>query len=123
MIIYYVFVCSKSEYGIVRVKMSGRLKVVCKGMLTQRKFMQRKKKMVVFKDDDDEAEKKNWLRLMKLIEESGSAVSVLSSEKTKNHTIPKDLVVGTLIRFKQLKKWNVVAEVYFLMHCSLYFYE
>lgn len=29
----------------------------------------------------------------------------------KNKTIPKDLVVGTLIRFKQLKKWNVVAEV------------
>ncbi|XP_058774909.1 pentatricopeptide repeat-containing protein At3g59040-like [Vicia villosa] len=103
---------SKSEYGIVRVKMSGRLKVVCKGMLTQRKFMQRKKKMVVFKDDDDEEpEKKNWLRLMKLIDESGSAVSVLSSEKMKNKTIPKDLVVGTLIRFKQLKKWNVVAEI------------
>lgn len=115
-ILYSVCVYSKSEYGIVRVKMSGRLKVVCKGMLTPRKFMQRKKQTVVFKDDADEAKKKNWWRLMKLIEESGSAVSVLSSEKMKNQTIPKDLVVGTLIRFKQLKKWNVVAEVYFPMH-------
>ncbi|WJX21593.1 hypothetical protein P8452_11002 [Trifolium repens] len=100
-----------SEYGIVKVKMSGRLKVVCKGMLTPRKFMQRKKKTVVFKDAADEAEQKNWWRLMNLITETGSAVSVLSSEKKKNQTIPKDLLVGTLIRFKQLKKWNHVAEI------------
>jgi len=46
------------------------------------------------------------------IDESGSAVSVLSSEKINNQSIPKSLVVGTLIRFKQLKKWNLVAEVY-----------
>lgn len=84
---------------------------MCKGMLTPRKFMQRKRKMVVFKDAADEAEQKNWWRLMKLIDETGSAVSVLNSEKMKNQTIPKDLVVGTLMRFKQLKKWNLVAEI------------
>ncbi|XP_045790093.1 pentatricopeptide repeat-containing protein At3g59040 [Trifolium pratense] len=100
-----------SEYGIVKVKMNGRLKVVCMGMLKPRKFMQRKRKMVVFKDADDEAEQKNWWRLMNLITETGSAVSVLSSEKKKNQTIPKDLLIGTLIRFKQLKKWNHVVEI------------
>lgn len=94
------------------MKMSGRVKVVCKGMLVPRKFMQRKRKMVVFKDAADEADQKNWWRVMKLIDETGSAVSVLSSEKMKNQNIPKDLVVGTLIRFKQLKKWKLVAEVY-----------
>jgi hypothetical protein len=87
-------------------------------MLTPRKFMQRKKKTVVFKDAADEAEQKNWWRLMNLITETGSAVSVLSSEKKKNQTIPKDLLVGTLIRFKQLKKWNHVAEVY----CNVAFF-
>lgn len=122
-----ICICRKLEYGIVNVKMSGRLKVMCKGMLTPRKFMQRKRKMVVFKDAADEAEQKNWWRLMKLIDETGSAVSVLNSEKMKNQTIPKALVVGTLMRFKQLKKWNLVAEVYsnavFFVFFSFLFYE
>lgn len=111
----------------MNVKMSGRLKVMCKGMLTPRKFMQRKRKTVVFKDAADEAEQKNWWRLLKLIDETGSAVSVLNSEKMKNQTIPKDLIVGTLIRFKQLKKWNLVAEVYcnavsFVSYFILFFF-
>jgi len=92
--------------------MSGRMEVVCRGMLKPRKFMQRRRKMEVFKDLADEADQKNWRRIMTEIEESGSAVSVLSSEKISNQSIPKNLVVGTLIRFKQLKKWNLVAEVY-----------
>lgn len=105
------FVCSKLEYGIAKVKMGGRMEVVCKGMLAPRKFMQRRKKKMQFKDAADEAYQKNWWKLMNQIDETGSAVSVLSSEMMKNQTIPKDLVIGTLIRFKQLQKWNLVAEV------------
>ncbi|XP_057424047.1 pentatricopeptide repeat-containing protein At3g59040 [Lotus japonicus] len=102
----------KLEYGIVTVKMRRRrLEVVCKGMLTPRKFMQRRRKNTVFKDAADEAEKKNWWKLMEQIDQAGSAVSVLSDEKLKNQTIPKDLVIGTLVRFKQLKKWNLVIEI------------
>lgn len=115
------FVCRKSEYGVVKVKMSGRLKVVCKGMLAPRKFMQRRKKVLDFKDAEDEADQKNWWRVMKEIEESGSAVSVLASKKILNQTIPKDLVIGTLVRFKQLKRWNLVAEVYYHVLFGSYF--
>lgn len=81
------------------------------GMLTSRKFLQKRKKLEVFKDAADEADQKNWRRLMNEIEETGSAVSVLRSERIKNEAIPKDLVLGTLVRFKQLKKWNLVSEV------------
>ena len=91
--------------------MSGRMGVVCMGMLAPRKFMQRRKKLEVFKDAADEADQKNWRRLMNQIDETGSAVSVLSSEKNKNHTLPRDLVLGTLVRYKQLKRWNLVVEV------------
>lgn len=81
------------------------------GMLTSRKFLQKRKKLEVFKDAADEADQKNWRRLMNEIEETGSAVSVLRSERIKNEAIPKDLVLGTLVRFKQLKKWNLVSEI------------
>ncbi|KAK7280623.1 hypothetical protein RJT34_25688 [Clitoria ternatea] len=101
----------KWEYGIARVRMSGKMEVVCGGMLKPRKFMQRRRKLEIFKDAADEADQRNWRRIMNEIDEAGSAVSVLSSEKTKNQTVPKDVVVGTLIRFKQLKKWNLVAEI------------
>lgn len=84
---------------------------MCRGMLKPRKFMQRRRKLEVFKDAADEADQRNWRRVMTEIEETGSAVSVLSSEKIINQTIPKDLVVGTLIRFKQLKKWNLVVQI------------
>ena len=103
--------CSKSESGISNVKISGRRMVVSMGMLAPRKFLQKRRKMEVFKDAADEADKKNWWRLMKEIDETGSAVSVLRSERTKSQTIPRDLVVGTLIRYKQLKRWNHVCEV------------
>jgi hypothetical protein len=101
--------------------MRGRLEVVCMGMLAPRKFLQKRKKVEVFKDAGDEADQKNWRRLMNEIEEKGSAVIVLKSEKLKNKTIPKDLVLGTLVRFKQLRKWNLVGEVCrdaFLLPCD-----
>lgn len=101
----------RTSNGIVNVKMCRRMEVVCGGMLKPRKFMQRRRKLEVFKDAADEADQRNWRRIMTEIDEAGSAVSVLSSEKNKNQTIPKDLVVGTLIRFKQLKKWNLVVEI------------
>ncbi|XP_028764483.1 pentatricopeptide repeat-containing protein At3g59040-like [Neltuma alba] len=102
---------SKSDNGIARVKISGRTLVVSMGMLAPRKFLQKRKKMEFFKDAAEEADKKNWWRLMKEIDETGSAVSVLRSERTKSQNIPRDLVVGTLIRYKQLKRWNHVCEI------------
>jgi hypothetical protein len=83
-------------------------------MLETRKFMRRKKNEEVFKDTDDEAVQKNWRRMMREIEESGSAVSILKTQRGKKEPLPRDAVLGTLVRFKQLKKWNIVSEV-----CSL----
>lgn len=80
-------------------------------MLTPRKFMQKRRKVEVFKDEADEADQKNWRRLMKEIDESGSAVSILRSQRTKNQALPRELILGTLVRFKQLKRWNLVSEV------------
>ena len=120
---FSVMLCSN---GIARVRMSGRMEVVCRGMLKPRKFMQRRRKFEVFKDSADEADQKNWRRIMTEIEESGSAVSVLSSEKINNQNIPKDLLVGTLIRFKQLKKWHLVVEVYTITNtynCYLFAFD
>lgn len=94
------------------IKMCKRAEVVCFGMLAPRKFMQKRKKVEHFKDVQDEADQKNWRRLMNQIEEVGSAVSVLKSQRLKNEALPKDLVLGTLVRFKQLKKWNLVSEVW-----------
>lgn len=88
-----------------------RAKVVCQGMLAPRKFMQKRKKVEVFEDDADEADQKNWRKMMNEIDEVGSAVSVLRTRRTKNQPLPKDLVLGTLVRFKQQKKWNIVAEI------------
>lgn len=67
--------------------------------------------MEVFKDAADEADKRNWRKIMLEIEELGSAVAVLRNRRSKSEPLPKDLVVGTLVRFKQLKKWNLVGEV------------
>ncbi|XP_062195706.1 pentatricopeptide repeat-containing protein At3g59040-like [Phragmites australis] len=95
----------------VKIKSNRRLEVVCRGMLATRKFMQRKKKEEVFKDAADEAEQKNWRRMMREIEESGSAVSILKTQRSKKEPLPRDVVLGTLVRFKQLKKWNIVSEI------------
>ncbi|XP_021751966.1 pentatricopeptide repeat-containing protein At3g59040-like isoform X2 [Chenopodium quinoa] len=88
-----------------------RLEVVCFGMLSPRKFMQKRKKIELFKDAAHEADQKNWRKLMLEIDETGSAVPVLRSRKASNDSLPKDLVLGTLVRLKQLKKWNLVSEI------------
>lgn len=95
-----------------KLKICGRVKVVSMGMLVPRKFLQKRKKQEVFRDAADEAEQKNWRRLINEIEAKGSAVSVLKSERMNNQVLSKDLVIGTLVRFKQLKKWNLVSEVH-----------
>ncbi|XP_058098398.1 pentatricopeptide repeat-containing protein At3g59040 isoform X2 [Magnolia sinica] len=94
-----------------KIMFKVRLEVVSQGMLAPRKFMQRRKKVEVFKDAADEADQKNWRRLMKEIDESGSAVSILRTQRAKCQALPRDLVLGTLVRFKQLKKWNLVGEI------------
>ncbi|KAL9242510.1 hypothetical protein vseg_016502 [Gypsophila vaccaria] len=95
----------------INFKDHKRLEVVCHGMLSPRKFMQRRRKVEVFKDAADEADQKNWRRLMLEIDETGSAVPVLRSRRTSNESLPKDLILGTLVRLKQMKKWNLVSEI------------
>ncbi|CAN4110089.1 unnamed protein product [Withania somnifera] len=106
---------SKSNSGEnsldTNVKICKRAEVVCQGMLAPRKFMQKRRKVEVFKSAEDEADQKNWRKMMNEIEESGSAVSVLRRKRDKNLALPKDLVLGSLVRFKQLKKWNLVSEI------------
>lgn len=72
--------------------------------------------MEVFKDEDDEVVVKKWRRLMAEITQSGSAVPILRSQRgAKGEALPRDLVLGTLVRFKQLKRWNIVSEVIFTL--------
>lgn len=104
------------------VKICKRAEVVCQGMLAPRKFMQKRKKVEVFKSAEDEADQKNWRKMMNEIEETGSAVSVLRSQRSKNQDLPKDLVLGSLVRFKQLKKWNLVSEVWTVL-CAFKFFS
>lgn len=102
------------------IKIHKRAEVVCFGMLAPRKFWQKRKKVEVFKDAADEADQKKWRKLMNEIDETGSAVSVLRNHRVENQSLPKDLVVGTLVRFKQLKKWNLVSEILewlWIQHC------
>ncbi|GAB2285044.1 hypothetical protein Dimus_019500 [Dionaea muscipula] len=93
------------------LKIPTGLKVFCLRMPTPTKFMRKKKKVEIFKDSADEADQKNWRRLMLEIEESGSAVPVLRSRRDKHQALPKDTILGTLVRLKQLKKWNLVGEI------------
>lgn len=68
--------------------------------------------MTEFNDGADEAKQKKWWKMMTEIEETGSALTVLKRQITeKQSVVPKDLVLGTLVRFKQLKKWNHVIEI------------
>nr|AYM00971.1 pentatricopeptide repeat protein [Salvia miltiorrhiza] len=99
------------------MRICKRAEVVCFGMLAPRKFMQRRRKVEVFKDAADEADQKSWRKLMLEMEESDSAVEVLKSRRAKNQALPKDVVVGTLVRFKQLKKWNLVSECVRFARC------
>ncbi|XP_020582133.1 pentatricopeptide repeat-containing protein At3g59040 isoform X2 [Phalaenopsis equestris] len=80
-------------------------------MLAPRKFIQRRKKEEVFKDAAEETKQKSWRRMMREIEEQGCAVQVLRIQRTKAQALPRDIVLGTLVRFKQLKKWGIVGEI------------
>jgi pentatricopeptide repeat protein len=66
---------------------------------------------------DEEAQRK-WRKMMKDIETSGSAVPVLRSLRKKGKSLPKDLVLGTLVRFKQLKRWKIIAEIIEWLRCQ-----
>ncbi|KAL5977433.1 hypothetical protein ACLOJK_021779 [Asimina triloba] len=101
-----------------KVLLKGRLEIVCRGMLAPRKFMWRRKKAEVFKDAADEADQKNWRRLMSEIDEAGSAVEILRTQRAKRDALPRGLVLGTLVRFKQLKKWNLVSEILEWLRCQ-----
>lgn len=92
-------------------KLRARVGVISMRMLAPRKFMQKRKKLEVFKDAADEAYQKNWRRLMTQIQDAGSAVEVLRNQCLEDLPLSKDLVLGTLVRFKQLKKWKLVSEV------------
>ncbi|KAG2324759.1 hypothetical protein Bca52824_007487 [Brassica carinata] len=60
----------------------------------------------------DEVDQNRWRGLMLEIESTGSAVSVLRQYRSDgDQGLPRDLVLGTLVRFKQLKKWNLVSEI------------
>ncbi|KAK1277368.1 Pentatricopeptide repeat-containing protein [Acorus gramineus] len=103
---------------VAKIKFNRKMEVVAFGMLAPRKFMQRRKKVEVFKDAADEADQKTWRRLMNEIDESGSAVSVLRNHRIKGQALPRDLVLGTLVRFKQLKRWNIVSEILEWLRCQ-----
>lgn len=60
------------------------------------------------------ADTRNWVTMMNDIDEAGSAVSVLRTKYHSAHALPRGLVLGTLVRFKQLKKWNLVSEVFLI---------
>lgn len=85
--------------------------VITMGMLAPRRFLRKRKKEEHFKDAADEADQKSWRKLMKEIEDTGSPSTVLRRQKTTDQSLPKDLVLGTLVRFKQMKKWHYVSEV------------
>lgn len=73
--------------------------------------MRKKKKEEIFANPADERRQKNWRKLMTEIEQSGSALESLRKQKNKVGVLPRELVLGTLVRFKQLKKWDIVSEV------------
>ncbi|KAE8695740.1 Pentatricopeptide repeat-containing protein [Hibiscus syriacus] len=85
--------------------------VISMGMLAPRKFFKKRKKVEHFKDAADEAKQKSWRKLMQEIEDTGSASAVLRSQRTSDQSLSKDLLLGTLVRFKQMKKWQYVSEI------------
>ncbi|KAK6238484.1 hypothetical protein QUC31_003953 [Theobroma cacao] len=110
-----------TKHAILKVGQSPRLLkadgnnplvgVISMGMLAPRKFLRKRKKVEHFKDAADEANQKSWRRLMKDIEDTGSASTVLRRQRTNEQYLPRDLVLGTLVRFKQMKKWQYVSEI------------
>lgn len=51
-----------------------------------------------------------WEKMMREIEESDSAVSVLQTHREAK-TLSKKTILGTLMRLRQLKKWSSIVEV------------
>lgn len=110
-----------TKHAILRVGQSPRLLkidgnnplvgVISMGMLAPRKFFKKRKKVEHFKDAADEAKQKSWRRLMQEIEDTGSASTVLRRQRTNDQSLSKDLVLGTSVRFKQMKKWHYVSEI------------
>lgn len=95
----------------------GKTEIVCLGMLAPRKFMaqtRRKRRPQQQQEASQAADTRNWVSMMNEIDEAGSAVSVLRTKYRSSHALPRDLVLGTLVRFKQLKKWNLVSEVFLI---------
>lgn len=105
----FLFVISRPKLHVAlldaNVGVSRKFGVISMGMLTPRKFLQKRKAPL-------DADQKKWRGLMKEIEEAGSAVSVLTNKRINDEDLPRDLVLGTLVRFKQLKKWKYVSEVF-----------
>ncbi|KAK8485478.1 hypothetical protein V6N13_089414 [Hibiscus sabdariffa] len=110
-----------AKHAILRVGHSPRILrvdgnfplvgVISMGMLAPRKFFKKRKKVEHFKDAADEAKQKSWRKLMQEIEDTGSASTVLRRQRTDDQSLSKDLVLGTLVRFKQMKKWHYVSEI------------
>ena len=48
---------------------------------------------------------------MKDIETYGSAIGVLRGLRKKGEPLPRNLVLGTLVKFKKLKRWKITVEV------------
>ena len=90
--------------------------VISMGMLAPRKFFKKRKKVEHFKD---EANQKSWRRLMKEIEDTGSASTVLRRQRTNDQSLPKDLVLGTFVRFKQMNNGTMLVRYLLLMRCML----
>ncbi|XVF14463.1 hypothetical protein REPUB_Repub09cG0062600 [Reevesia pubescens] len=64
--------------------------VISMGMLAPRKFLKKRKKVEHFKDAADE---------------------VLRRQRANDQSLPRDLVLGTLVRFKQMTKRHFVSEI------------
>lgn len=81
--------------------------------------MRKRKKTEHFKDEANRLDQKSFWKLMLDIDKTGLAVPVLKSRQASKESLSKDLVLGTLVRLKQLKKWNLVSEVFVLLSSVL----
>ncbi|CAN6465431.1 unnamed protein product [Victoria cruziana] len=96
---------------ISMTKMRRNRDVVCLSVMAPRRFMWSKKKKEAFKENEDKLQQKNWRKLMSEMEESGSPVSVLRRRRICVEYLSRDVVLGTVLRFKQMKKWDIVCEL------------
>ncbi|XP_057865110.1 pentatricopeptide repeat-containing protein At3g59040 isoform X2 [Cryptomeria japonica] len=68
------------------------------------------KKAFSISSSSSPSSEREWREMMMDIESCGSAVPVLRSLLTRRRHLPRELLVGTLVRFTQLKQWNTVTE-------------